>query len=97
MPTSYDAADDQNELFSFGNSTWFDLVHGTGQFAHFNTDGYAPNIGIMSKSIQPKNIKEIPLIKSKKSITSIITTPQNYENLVETRLQDDSFDQFLQE
>ena len=97
MPTSYDAADEQCELFSFANRTWFDAVHGTGEFSQFNTDGYLPNIGIMSKTIQPKNILEIPLCRSKFSTTSIITTPSNYDNLLKAQNQDPSFKQFLQE
>lgn len=83
MPTGYDAADEKNELFSFANPTWFDAVHGTGQFSKYNTSGYLPNIGIMSKTIKPKNILEIPLCKSRGSITSVITTPSNYDNLLE--------------
>lgn len=65
MPTAYDFADSENELFTFGDKTFYDAIHGVGVFEEFNPDGeYVPNIYLLSKSIQSKNILEIPILKA---------------------------------
>ena len=65
MPTAYDFADENNELFSFGDSTFYDAIHGINQFAEFNDDNYIPNMHLLSSSIKSQNILDIPILKAK--------------------------------
>lgn len=82
MPTAYDFADSENELFTFGDKTFYDAIHGVGVFEEFNPDGeYVPNIYLLSKSIQSKNILEIPILKAQLMTKTIVTSGLNLEIL----------------
>lgn len=97
MPTAYDFADENNELFTFGDRTFFDAIHGINEYAEFNPDGYVPNVHVLSSSIKKSDILAIPVFKAKLLAKTIVTTQENFEAFSSELADSEDFKAFCSE